>query len=92
MTYVAQVNISSDSTVLNYMPLVVSSEFGKSAQFIIPVKNYWYIYTHKRKSFATVLHPCFIQYGPWDVLFSMVHVRIFITLQSYFCSGDGQDY
>ena len=30
-----QVNMSSEPTVLNYMPLVVSSEFGKSAQFII---------------------------------------------------------
>ena len=72
--------MSSEPTVLNYMPLVVSSEFGKSAQFIIPVKTIS-IYILKRKSFATVLHPCFIQYGPWDVLFSMVHVRIFITLQ-----------
>ena len=34
ITYVAQVNMSSDPTVLNHMPLVVSSEFGKRAQFI----------------------------------------------------------
>ena len=74
--------MSSEPTVLNYMPLVVSSEFGKSAQYIIHVKNYISIYIPERKSFATVLHPCFIQYGPWDVLFSMVHVRIFTTLQS----------
>ena len=53
----------SEPTVLNYMPLVVSSEFGKSAQFIIPVKTIS-IYILKRKSFATVLHSCFIQYGP----------------------------
>ena len=31
--------MSSEPTVLNYMPLVVSSEFGKSALFIIPVKT-----------------------------------------------------
>ena len=55
--------MSSEPTFLNYMPLVVSSEFGKSAQFIIPVKTIS-IYILKHKSFATVLHPCFIQYGP----------------------------
>ena len=55
--------MSSEPKVLNYMPLVVSSEFGKSAQFIIPVKTKS-IYILKSKSFATVLHPCFIQYGP----------------------------
>ena len=55
--------MSSEPTVLNYMPLVVSSEFGKSAQFIILVKTSS-IYILKRKSFATVYHPCFIQYGP----------------------------
>ena len=72
-----QVNMSSEPTVLNYMPLVVSSEFGKSAQFIIPVKKLLvYIYLN-----AKVLQPFYIR-----VLFSMVHVRIFITLQSYFCS------
>ena len=55
--------MSSEPIVLNYMPLVVSSEFGKSAQFVIPVKTNR-IYILKRKSFATVLHPCFIQYSP----------------------------
>ena len=59
--------MSSEPKVLNYMPLVVSSEFGESAQFIIPVKTISE-YILKRKSFATVLHPwsmgCFIQYGP----------------------------
>ena len=55
--------MSSEPTVLNYIPLVVSSEFGKSAQFIIPVKTIS-LYILKRKSFATVLNPCFIQYGP----------------------------
>ena len=55
--------MSSEPTDLNYMPLVVSSEFGKSAlEFIIPVETIS-IYILKRKSFATVLHPCFIQYG-----------------------------
>ena len=52
--------MSSEPTVLNDMPLVVSSEFGKSAQYIIHVKNYISIYIPERKSFATVLHPCFI--------------------------------
>ena len=56
--------MSSEPTVLNYMPLVVSSEFGKSAQFIIPVKTIS-INILERKSFAIVLHPCFTQYGPW---------------------------
>ena len=56
--------MSSEPTVLNYMPLVVSSELGRSAQFIIPVKKTIRIYILKRKSFATVLRPCFIQYGP----------------------------
>ena len=56
--------MSSEPTVLNYMPLVVSSEFGRSAQFIIPVKKTIRIYILKRKSFATVLHSRFIQYGP----------------------------
>ena len=55
--------MSSEPKVLNYMPLVISSEFGKSSQFIIPVKTIS-IYILKRKSFATVLHPCFIQYAP----------------------------
>ena len=58
-----QVNMSSEPTILNYMPLVVSSEFGKSAQCIIPVKTIS-IFILKCKSFATVLHPCFIKYGP----------------------------
>ena len=69
--------MSSEPTVLNYMPLVVSSEFGKSAQFIRPVKTIRiYIYLN-----AKVSQPFYIH-----VLFSMVHVTIFITLQSYFCS------
>ena len=60
--------MSSEPTVLNYMPLVVSSEFGRSAQFIIPVKNISiYIYLN-----AKVSQPFNIR-----VLFSMVHVRIF---------------
>ena len=67
--------MSTEPTVLNYMPLVFSSEFGRSAQFIIPVKNY-YIYLNEKVS-----HPFYVR-----VSFSMVHVRIFITLQSYFCS------
>ena len=72
-----QINKSSERTVLNYMPLVVSSEFGKCAHFIIPVKKLLvYIYLK-----AKVSQPFYIR-----VLFSMVHVRIFITLQSYFCS------
>ena len=37
--------MSPEPTVLNYMPLVVSSEFGKNVQFIIPIKNNKYIYT-----------------------------------------------
>ena len=57
--------MSSEPTVLNYMPLVVSSEFGKSAQFIIPVKTIS-IYILKRKSFATVLHGMF--YSVWSML------------------------
>ena len=52
--------MSSEPTVLNYMSLVVSSEFGRSAQIIIPVKTIS-IYILKRKSFATVLHSYFIQ-------------------------------
>ena len=69
--------MSSEATVLNYMPLVVPSEFGKSSPFIIPVKKLLvYIYLN-----AKVSQPFYIR-----VLFSMVHVRIFITLQSYFCS------
>ena len=56
--------MSLEPTVLNYMPLVVSSEFGRSAQFIIPVKKTLSIFILKRKRFATVLRPCFIQYGP----------------------------
>ena len=68
--------MSSEPTVFNYMPLVVSSEFGKSTQFIIPVKKLIvYIYSN-----AKVSQPFYIR-----VLFSMVHVRIFITLQSYSC-------
>ena len=58
-----QINMSSEQTVLNYIPLVVSSEFGKNVHFIIPVKTIS-IYILKSKSFATVLHPFFIQYGP----------------------------
>ena len=59
-----QVNMSSEPTVLNYMPLVVSSEFGKSAQFIIPVKKLLvYIYLN-----AKVSQPFYIR-----VLLSMVH-------------------
>ena len=50
--------MSSEPTVLNYMPLVVSSEFGKSAQFIIPVYRYLN---------AKVSQPFYIR-----VLFSMV--------------------
>ena len=65
--------MSSEPTVLNYMPLVVSSEFGKSAQFILPVKTISILN-------AKASQPFYI-----CVLFSMVHVRIFITLQSYFC-------
>ena len=38
-----QINMSSERTVLNYMPLVVSNEFGKSAHFIIPVKLLVYL-------------------------------------------------
>ena len=54
----------SEPTVLNYMPLVVSSEFGKNAQFIIPVKKLLvYIYLN-----AKVSQPFHIR-----VLFSMVH-------------------
>ena len=68
--------MSSEPTVLNYMPLVVSSEFGKNAQFIIPVKLLVYIYLNAKAS-----QPFYIR-----VLFIMVHVRIFITLQSCFCS------
>ena len=69
--------MSSEPTVLNYMPLVVSSEFGRSSQFIIPVKQLFvYIYLNEKVS-----QPFYVR-----VLFSMVHVRIFITLQSYFCS------
>ena len=67
-----QVNMSSEPTVLNYMPLVVSSEFGRSAQFIIPVKKLLvYIYLNENVS-----QPFYIR-----VLFCMVHIRIFITLQ-----------
>ena len=63
--------MSSERTVLNYMPLVVSSEFGKSAHSIIPVKTISiYIYLK-----AKVSKPFYIR-----VLFSMVHVRIFIAL------------
>ena len=57
--------MSSESTVLNYMPLVVSSEFGKSAQFIIPVKIYKYIYTYMQKfhnRFTSVF------YSVWSIL------------------------
>ena len=44
--------MSSEPKVLNYVPLVVSSEFGKSAQFIIPVKTIS-IYTDvKKKRFS----------------------------------------
>ena len=69
--------MSSESNVLNYMPLTVSSEFGRSAQFIIHVKKLFvYIYLNEKVS-----QPFYVR-----VLFSMVHVRIFITLQSYFCS------
>ena len=39
--------MSSELTVLNYMPLVVSSEFGKRPQFIIPV-NTISIYTPQK--------------------------------------------
>ena len=63
ITYVASGEYVIRTNILNYMPLVVSSEFGKSVQSIIPVKTIS-IYILKRKSFATVLHPCFIQYGP----------------------------
>ena len=63
--------MSSEPKVLNYKPLVVSSEFGKSTHFIIPVKTISiYIYLN-----AKVSQPFYIR-----VLFSMVHVRIFITL------------
>ena len=72
--------MSSEPTVLNYMPLVVSSEFGKSALFIIPVKTIS-IYLNAKVSQPFYIR-FFIQYGPWDVLFSMVHVRISISLQS----------
>ena len=69
--------MSSEPKVLNYMPLVVSSKSGKSAQFIIPVKTISiFIFLN-----AKVSQPFYIH-----VLFSMVRVRIFITLQSYFCS------
>ena len=64
MTYVASGEYVIRTNSLNYMPLVVYSEFGKRAQFIIPVKTIS-INILKRKSFATDLHPCFIQYGPW---------------------------
>ena len=43
--------MSSEPTVLNYMPLVVSSEFGKSAQYIIIVKTILvYIYLNAKVS------------------------------------------
>ena len=62
--------MSSEPTVLDYIPLVVSSEFGKSAQFIIPVKTIsLYIYLN-----AKVLQPFYIR-----VLFSMVH-EMFYTV------------
>ena len=73
-----RVNMSSEPTVLNYMPLVVSSEFGKSAQFIIPVKKTISIYIYLNAKVS--------QQFNIRILFSMVHVRIFLILQSYFCS------
>ena len=45
ITYVASGDYVIRTNSFNYMLQVVSSEFGKSAQFIIPVKNYWYRYT-----------------------------------------------
>ena len=56
--------MSSEPTVLSYMPLVVSSKFGKSAQFIIPVKTIIYVCLNTKVS-----QPFYIR-----VLFSMVHV------------------
>ena len=60
-----QVNVSSEPTVLNYMPLVVSSEFGKSAQFITPVKTIS-IYIPKRKKFRNRFTSVF--YPVWSML------------------------
>ena len=57
--------MSSEPTVLNYMPLVVSSEFGKSAQYIIHVKKTILVYIYLN---AKVSQPFYIR-----VLFSMVH-------------------
>ena len=63
--------MSSEPTVLSYMPLVVSSEFGKSAQFIIPVKKLLIIYTLSKKRNFTLLRLKFTHFNA--VIFLCVH-------------------
>ena len=71
--------MSSEPTVLNYMPLVVSSEFGRSAQFIIPVNKYSYIYTYTKKfrdRFTSVF------YSVWSMLgYLLRYNHIFVPAQ-----------